>query len=247
MNTSAGNIKMLYVLGAVGICLILLLNFILPEMDRKTKLVEELDANTVKYEEMKTTVEDSSIEPQYEELKNATKIKFQENFPAYDIDFIIKSVLSAFEVKPESFNASEDYQAITPDVYEQKIIQPRNAEEYQAMQETLASELMPMFLMKKANITIKVEPNQIWPIIDAINNIAPYGPGERVIQRYCLQVGEFSFKLDKEKPNEPQNFELSIFLYAMAPPPIKEDVTPANIDKEAASEVSPTTDEESAA
>lgn len=237
MNSTAGNIKMLYVLGAVGICLILFINFILPEMDRKNKLVEDLESNTVKYEEMKNTIEDSSIEPQYEKLKKDTTVKFQKNFPTYDIDFIIKTVLEEFNVKPESFTSSEDYKSITPDVYELLIIQPRNAEEYEAMQKTLKSEIMPMFLMKKANITLQVTPDQILPIIDAINNINPPESEKDNLQRYCLQVSDFSYSTDKENPMKPKPFELSVYLYAMAPPPIEDDVTTSTPTNKDVSEV----------
>ena len=161
-------------------------------------------------------VEDTTLTATYQSLKEETRKTFEENYRSFKANEKIEEILLAYNIPLKSLNIGE-YNLITPDVYEKKVAQPKNQEDYDAMIGMINSPYMGLFFKSDIIFSVDADLNEQLKIIDSINNIPPEGPGGAQASRYCMELKSVSLNVNKEGT---VTYEASF--YGMEPPSILE-------------------------
>lgn len=195
---------------------VMIFTMVIQPLQAKIKANEE-KAKVAQQEEdrVRTIVEDMEIEAKYEQLKTESKLTFDQNYQSFKANEKVEEILKNLGITLESLTISP-YNAIDAKAYEKQVVQPNTMEEYQAMQATISSEIMKLFLVSNLQITVQATPEQQLQIINAINNIPPEGPGAEQRSRYCMQIPTIVYSEETEGP-----VSFSINMYGMEPPPIE--------------------------
>lgn len=201
---------------ALTLCIsILMFNSLI--MPLRTKIEENtatLEVVEVQEAAFREVVENVTIDLQYQILVEETQQTFEENYQSFAANEKIEEILSELGISLKALSVGE-YTQIDASTYEKKVAQPENLTEYDAMQEMLNSDIMPLFLMMTIQITVEADADQQLAIINAINNVEPEGPGDDDTTRYCMEVESISYDTSKSG-----TVSYSIIMYGMEAPPI---------------------------
>ncbi|MEG0155405.1 MAG: hypothetical protein RR678_08495 [Lachnospiraceae bacterium] len=165
---------------------------------------------------MKNTIEDTTIEVEYEKLKKESQQTFDQNYQSFKANEKVEEILKNLGIPLKSITISP-YSIIDETTYEKRVVQPKTMDEYNQMQATKSGELMKLFLVSNLQITVEATKEQQLQIINAINNIPPQGPGAGQRERYCMQIPTVTYSTE-DQGNEAT---FLINMYGMEAPPIQ--------------------------
>ena len=212
-NITEGQKRMLMFILTFLICILVVTMGIMPMNEAIEENMAREVAEKARAEEMRMVIDDVTLEPTYEKLKTESQLIFERNYLGFKANEKIEEILQQYNVSLDSLRMSE-YTELSEDSYIMNIVQPQTPEEYVEMRSVIRGPLMKLFLVSQVEFSAAATEEQFYQVLNAINNIAPQGPGETDMPRYCTQIPRIT--LDRED----LSLRFVVNMYGMKPPPI---------------------------
>ena len=213
-NMTEGQKRMLMILFTALLCIVVLTMAILP-MNETIKENEEKALNEeARATEMRTLINNTALPGQYQELWEQSQLIFERNYRSFKANEKIEEIFQEVGVELRVLTIT-DYVALDTMEYEMNVVQPRLPEVAKEMRLVQNNgPLMHSFLVSKIEVEADLTEEQMYQVIDELNNIAPQAPGDEEVERYCLHLPEFTVTRGEVTT------DFSINMYGMQPPPI---------------------------
>ena len=209
-----GQKRILMILFTALLCIVVLTMAILPmnttiKENEETALREEKRAT-----EMRELLDSSGArQTEYDTLRRDSQLIFERNYQSFKANEKIEEILRGVGVELRSLDIM-DYAELDMTEYEMHVVQPRLPEVTRDMKSMQRGPLMSLFLVSKISIEAELTEEQMYQVIDELNNITPQAPGDAERERYCLHLPSFSVTRGEA------NTSFTINMYGMQPPPI---------------------------
>lgn len=208
-----GQKRLLTILFTAVLCIIVARLCIQP-MNKTIKENEvKLEKEEKKAQDMRRMIQDTTLETTYAKLKTESQITFNKNYRSFKANEKIEEILNQYNVELTSLNIGE-YRELDSNSYTMNVVQPKDEKSYREMYAIMQSPKMKLFLVSEISIEGEATYDQFMQVLNAINNIAPEGPGEAEMARYCMQIP--TVEVDRES----DQINILINMYGMKPPPV---------------------------